>query len=239
MTGLNVEDRSTGRVLLDSANLKIRRLGIGAIIGESGAGKTLLARALVGLLAANLNVCSGRFCYLGRQIAYRDLHNLRGDKVLYTPQWAGAALNPALKISVQLRESSKMDRDEIAQILRLLGFREPHRVLNAYPFQLSEGECQRCLLAMAVAVGPELLILDEPAAAMDINLQRELMNMLRKLPETFGMTILAITHNLSIIRGIAEDLHVVWRGRVVEHGNLEQLLTSAKHQYTQRILKYS
>lgn len=237
VTGLNVEDRSTGRVLIDSVNLKIHRLKIGAIIGESGAGKTLLARSLVGLLAANLNVRSGRFYYRGRQIGYQNLGNLRGGKVFYAPQGAGASLNPSLKISGQLRESSKLDMDDIEQILQQLGFRDPKKILNAYSFQLSEGECQRCLLAMAIAAGPELLILDEPAASLDINIQHELMDILKTLPDIFEMSVLAITHNLSLISGVADDVLVMWKGRVVENGSLTRLINSAKHPYTRRILQ--
>jgi peptide/nickel transport system ATP-binding protein len=238
VSGLVVEDISEDRVLIDSVDVKIHRYRIGAIVGESGAGKTLVSRSLVGLLPPNLRIKSGHFRFRDQIVVSRDLGRLRGRDIFYIPQGAGAVLNPSLKIGVQLSESSRTSHDEIEKILARLGLDDSRRILRAYPFQLSEGECQRCLLAMGIAASPELLVLDEPVASLDEEKQIELMDLLKAVPGQFGMTVFIITHNVSLIHGIVQDVHVMLNGRVVDCGTLAQIVEQPNHPYTRNLVKF-
>ena len=237
VSDLEIEDISEGRVLIDSADIEIHRHRIGAIIGESGAGKSLVSRSLVGLLSANLRINSGWFRFQNQTVRYQDLSRLRGRHVFYLPQGAGAVLNPSLRMELQLSESSRTSSGEIQRILARLGIDDFRRIFRSYPFQLSEGECQRCLLAMGIAASPELLILDEPVASLDVDNQVELMQILRAVPRQFGMTVFIVTHNVSLIKGIVQDVHVMWGGRVVEYGKLEQIVAQPRHPYTRSLVK--
>lgn len=225
--------------LLQNVTVEIKKNKITCLIGESGSGKTILSKAITGLLPKNVIIEEGNIFYKGQSIPYDMLKTLRGRDIFYSPQDPSASLNPVIKIKHQINEVSLLDQTQIQDILRDLDIQDPVRVLNSYPFQLSGGESQRCLLAMAVALGPELLILDEPTSALDYYLQEEFIEAIKKIQECFGFTILLITHNLSLIRRAADYVYIILNGEIIEEGTPMALLTCSNHKYTKEIAGFN
>ena len=171
------------------------------------------------------------------------LRQLRGGKIAYIFQEPSTSLNPVFRVRNQIAEAIHLHRAEVtdvkAEILRLLdlvGIRDPDRVMEAYPHQLSGGMQQRVMIAMAVACQPALLVADEPTTALDVTIQAQILDLLRDLRRKLGMAVLLITHNFAIIQGIAETVAVMYRGKIVERGPSEQILKSPKHPYTQALI---
>ncbi|MDQ1351863.1 MAG: peptide/nickel transport system ATP-binding protein ddpF [Acidobacteriota bacterium] len=221
---------------LKNVSIDLRKDKITCLIGESGSGKTIFSKTIAALLPENVFIEQGDIFYKGKAIDYCTLKKSRGRLIFYSPQNAAASLNPVLKIKRQVNEWAKLDQTQLLDLFRDLEFQDPERVLNSYPFQLSGGENQRCLLAMAVAQQPELLILDEPTSAMDLHLQEEFMGLIKKVRQQFELTILLITHNLSLVRNAADYIYIILNGEIIEHGTPGDLLTSPGHAYTREIV---
>lgn len=221
--------------LLQNVSMDLRKDKITCLIGESGSGKTIFSKTIAALLPENVFIEQGDIFYKGKAIDYSTLKKSRGRGIFYTPQNAAASLNPVLKIKRQVNEWSRLEQAQLLDLFRDLEFRDPERVLNSYPFQLSGGENQRCLLAMAVAQQPELLILDEPTSAMDLHLQEEFVGLIKKIQQQFELTILLITHNLSLVRNAADYIYIILNGEILEQGTPDDLLTSPRHAYTKEI----
>ncbi len=182
--GLWVEKTAGGPLpLLRGIDLEVPAGQVTVLLGESGAGKTLLARALSGLLPAGLRVGRGRILFRGRPLDRpRDWAGVRGREIFYAPQNAAASFNPVLTIGRQIRECSRIGDGELEELLARLQFADPGRILRAYPFALSGGENQRCLLALALACGAGVLILDEPTSEIDAVAHDEFVKVLQRLP---------------------------------------------------------
>ncbi len=160
----------------------------------------------------------------------------RGAHIFYAPQNAAASLNPVIKIKRQIDETSRLEPARLIEILSDLDVDEPERLLHAYPFQLSGGENQRCLLAMAAALQPELLILDEPFASLDYHAQQGFTALIKKMQRQYNLTILLISHNLSIVGNISDTIYVILKGKIVEKGTPGELFSSPTHEYTKEIV---
>ena len=247
MSLLNVENLVVGKIdskaapavpLLENVTLEIEKNKITGLIGESGAGKTIFSRTISALLPTNVFVTKGTIFYNGRPIDYEGLKEKRGTCIFYTPQNAAASLNPVIKIKRQIDESSRIEPARLLEILKDLDVDEPERLLQAYPFQLSGGENQRCLLAIAVALQPELLILDEPFASLDYQVQRGFMALIKKIQRQYNLTILLISHNLSIIGDISDTIYVILKGKIMKKGTPGDLFSSPGHAYTKEIVNY-
>ncbi|MCP5103004.1 MAG: ABC transporter ATP-binding protein [bacterium] len=223
--------------LLKKVSIEIRKNKITGLIGESGSGKTILSKTLSALLPETIFFKEGIFSYKGETIDYNRLKKLRGTHIFYTPQNAAASLNPVMKLKHQVNETSKIGPLELIELLKSLGFPDPQRILNAYPFELSGGENQRCLLAIAAALQPELLILDEPTAGLDQHLQGNFIRLVKEIQEQYDLTILLITHNLSIARNISDYVYIILQGEIVEQGTPEDLFSSPVHNYTKEIVR--
>lgn len=198
--------------LLQNVSIDLRKDKITCLIGESGSGKSIFSKTIAALLPENVFIEQGEIVYQGQSLAYSMLKKLRGRSIFYSPQNAAASLNPVLKIKRQVDEWSNLNQKQLLDLLKDLEFQDPERILNSYPFQLSGGENQRCLLAMAVAQQPELLILDEPTSALDFHLQEEFIELIKKVRERFGLTILLITHNLALVRNAADYIYIILNG---------------------------
>jgi ABC-type glutathione transport system ATPase component len=225
--------------VLRGITLEIPGGQVTVLLGESGAGKTILARALSGLLPDGFFVGRGRIEYGGQALSVPgDWLGIRGRKIFYAPQNAAASLNPVLTIGRQIRETSRMGEEELADLLARLQFAAPERILRSYPFNLSGGENQRCLLAMALAGRAELLILDEPTAELDAAAQEEFVRVLQAQQRAHALTVLLISHHLGFIKSIAQNLCVMSRGELVEAGTPEAILRSPGHAYSRDIAAY-
>lgn len=235
---LDVSLRNKSRSILKNIRLKIEANNITALIGESGSGKTILSRTISGLLPENMILDSGLFFFKKQNVSYRWIQNQRGKVVFYAPQNATASLNPVIKIKNQLKEVCRNDFNQIHDILKSLSLLDTNRILNAYPFQLSGGENQRCLLAMAIALAPQLLILDEPMASVESHFKKIFANIIQTIQSQYGMAILLVTHNLALIEDLADYIYIMHKGMIAEGGTFIDLVAHPKHHYTKEIVSY-
>ncbi len=236
-----VERIAAGRrqPVLRAISLKIPRNQVTVLLGESGAGKTILARALSGLLPDGFFASRGHILFGGQVMSGSAAWaRVRGRKIFYTPQNAAAALNPVLTIGRQIRETCRISAEELGEMLSRLQFTDPEGILQSYPFTLSGGENQRCLLALALAARPDVLILDEPTAEIDAAAQEEFIEVLRDYQRAHSLTVLLISHHLGFVRAIAQNLCVLSRGELVAAGAAQDIFSSPGHAYTREIADY-
>ncbi len=224
--------------LLRNIDLAVRENQITALIGESGAGKTILARAVAALLPENIRIVNWSVFYRARAVDADWLRRARGREIFYAPQNAAGSFNPVIKIKKQIKEVSKIPPEQLVEILKFLNVDDPARLLNAYPFELSEGENQRALLALALSMKPEILILDEPTSALDSASQADFIKLINKAQLEFHLSILLITHNLDMVRNIADHIYIIFNGEIVDQGNPSLLFQNPNHPYTREIVDY-
>jgi microcin C transport system ATP-binding protein len=217
-----------------------------ALVGESGSGKSVTALSTVGLLGDNAEV-SGSITYGGRQmvgVSERELRKVRGNEISFIFQEPMTSLNPLHTIERQLTESLALHqaltgaaaRARVIELLLKVGIRDPESRLDAYPHQLSGGQRQRVMIAMALANGPELLVADEPTTALDVTIQAQILDLLADLKRAEGLSLLFITHDLGIVRRIADRVCVMQGGEIVEQGPTAALFANPRHPYTQKLL---
>ncbi|MFY1689777.1 ABC transporter ATP-binding protein [Plantactinospora sp. WMMB782] len=219
------------------------------LLGESGSGKSVTARAVMGLLdTGGVTVRSAQTVVAGHDLTGADpeqVRKLRGATMALVFQDALSALNPVLSIGDQLGEvfrihrglSRRAARAEAAELLRLVGIPAPDRRVRDYPHQFSGGMRQRILIAMAVALGPRLLIADEPTTALDVTVQAQILQLVDRLRTELGMGVLLITHDLGVAAEIADRVAVMYAGRIVETGTVAEVLDGPAHPYTAALLR--
>jgi len=219
-----------------------------AVVGESGSGKSVTALALTRLLATPpARIVSGQIEFEGRdtlRLPDRELRSLRGSQIAYIFQEPASSLNPVFTIGYQIREAIELHRPEVAdvtgEIIRALdtvGIREPAKRLDDYPHQLSGGMQQRVMIAMALACQPKLLVADEPTTALDVTIQKQIMDLLKALKGTNHMAILLITHNFGLVADFADRVAVMFRGRIFESGATAEILRNPQHAYTRALIE--
>jgi oligopeptide transport system ATP-binding protein len=229
-------------------DLDVPRGRLVALLGESGSGKSATARAIMGLTGPNATVSSEELT-LGdtdlRAVPAGRLRELRGTRMSLVLQDALSALNPVLTIGDQLGElfrvhngaSRKAARARAVDLLGLVGIPAPARRVGDYPHQFSGGMRQRILIAMAIALEPELLIADEPTTALDVTVQAQILDLLGSLRSQLDMGVLLITHDLAVVSEVADHLAVMYAGRVVEAGDADTVLGRPGHPYTEALLR--
>ena len=217
-----------------------------ALVGESGSGKSVTALATVSLLPDSALV-TGSVRYNGAEMvgaAEPDLRRVRGNDISFIFQEPMTSLNPLHTIQTQLGESLALHqgltgdaaRARIIELLNKVGIREAESRLDAYPHQLSGGQRQRVMIAMALANGPDLLIADEPTTALDVTIQAQILELLADLKRTEGLSLLFITHDLGVVRRIADRVCVMQGGEIVEQGPAAEIFAAPQHPYTQKLL---
>ena len=217
-----------------------------ALVGESGSGKSVTALSTVQLLGDTAHV-DGSITYEGAQMvaaSEAELRRVRGNDISFIFQEPMTSLNPLHTIEKQLRESIELHqglrgaavRDKIIELLEQVGIRDAESRLGAYPHQLSGGQRQRVMIAMALSNGPELLIADEPTTALDVTIQAQILDLLADLKASVGMSMLFITHDLTIVRKIADRVCVMKDGEIVEAGPTADIFANPQHPYTQMLL---
>jgi len=225
--------------VLRGIDLDIPTGRVTVMLGETGAGKTLLARALSGLLPEELRLSRGQVLYRGRAMdGPGSWDGVRGGEIFYAPQNAAASFNPVLTIGRQIRECCRIEEGELRELLARLRFADPDRILRSYPFALSGGENQRCLLALGLACCAGVLILDEPTSEIDATAQEDFVGVLSEYQRSRSLTVLLISHHLDFVRSIAQNLCVLFRGEVVAAGDPRSVLGSPAHAYTREIAAY-
>ncbi|HEV7402037.1 MAG TPA: ABC transporter ATP-binding protein [Chthoniobacteraceae bacterium] len=219
-----------------------------AVVGESGSGKSVTGLALTRLLPEPPAVYrSGEILLDGRDVlkmGQRELRSLRGAKIAYIFQEPSTSLNPVFTIRSQIAEAIKLHRpevkkidDEVVKYLDMVGIVSPRERMHDYPHQLSGGMQQRAMIAMALSCEPDILVADEPTTALDVTIQAQIIDQLRELKQRLDMAIILITHNFGIIGTVAEDVAVMFRGKIVEQGSTAQVLRAPQHPYTKALIE--
>jgi oligopeptide/dipeptide ABC transporter ATP-binding protein len=239
---------------VDGAHLEVRRGRTLAVVGESGCGKSVMALSIMRLIDAPGRIASGRITLYpaGREslditaLGPRDekLYELRGGLVGMVFQEPMTALSPVHTIGNQMCEAIRLHKPvkrreamELAgAMLARVGISAPHRRLGQYAHEMSGGMRQRVVLAMALVCGPELLIADEPTTALDVTIQAHVLGLLDRLQRELGVSVMLITHDLAVVAQAAQDVAVMYLGRVVERGPVRQVLRQAAHPYTRGLL---
>lgn len=218
------------------------------ILGESGSGKSVSASAIMGLIDTPPgDICAGSVAYRGRDLSSlsegerRDLNGRRIAMIFQDPL---SHLNPVYTIGWQLEEvftvhgvaSGAEARQRAIEILGRVGIPEPEKRIDQYPHQFSGGQRQRIMIGMAIALRPEILIADEPTTALDVTVQAQILNLIRKLQQELGMAVILITHDLTVVRQFSDYVYVMQLGEVKEHNTTEALFADPQHAYTRRLL---
>jgi len=239
--------RGVARVV-DHVSLEVWPGEIAGLIGESGSGKTLTALSVLGLLPRNAQVASGAVRLSGQSLL--DLpaagrREIRGERVAFIPQDALRALNPVLRVDMQVGEPFEIHRHtpweeakrKAVELLAAVHIRDPAARAREYPHQYSGGMQQRAMIAMGLALEPQLLIADEPTTALDVTVQAQVLKLLREIRQTHGTSILFITHDLGIVAELTDWVYVMYAGAIVEQGSVEQIFERPSHPYTQALLR--
>jgi oligopeptide/dipeptide ABC transporter ATP-binding protein len=231
---------------VDGVSFQIRRGETLALVGESGCGKSVTALALARLVATPPGFYKGgAIVFDGQDVLQLDpakLREIRGAKIAYIFQEPASSLNPVFRIGAQIKEALQLHRPaaatdaEVEKLLRLVNIPEPRRRMADYPHQLSGGMQQRVMIAMALACEPDLLIADEPTTALDVTIQAQVLDLLKELKQQLRMSILLITHNLGIVGDLADNVAVMYAGRIVEQAAAAELLQHPRHPYTRALL---
>src|SRR5215469_13879254 len=215
--------------------------------GESGSGKSVTALALTRLLPEPpARIVAGDVLLDGDSLLSKSaggLRRVRGRQIAYIFQDPATSLNPVFSIDEQLGETLrrhrpdvKNTRDEAIYWLDQVGILEPHKRIRDYPFQLSGGMQQRVMIAMALCTRPKILVADEPTTALDVTVQKQILDLFRSLKERFAMSIILINHKFGIIRGLADKVAVMYRGKLLEFGDCAAVLENPKHPYTRALI---
>ena len=237
-----VEGRSVAAV--QGVSLSVRPGRTTALVGESGSGKSVTALSVLRLLPPSARV-GGEVRFEGRDLAglnEASLREVRGGRVGMIFQEPMTSLNPLHTIGRQIGEAVGLHRPGVdarartLELLELVGIPDPASRLGAFPHQLSGGQRQRVMIAMALANDPALLIADEPTTALDVTIQSQVLDLLRDLQRRLGMAILLISHDLGVVRHMADEVHVMREGRIVEHGPREEIFAAPSHPYTRALL---
>ncbi|AVA22687.1 ABC transporter ATP-binding protein [Rhizobium sp. CB3171] len=248
ITGLNaISDRDGGAPILRNVSLTLERGEVRGLVGESGAGKSTIAKALLGILPRTVRVTHGSILFESRdllKLPARDLRDIMGNEISLIPQDPQTALNPGRRIEAQLTDGLRLkrglsSRDARLKALKLLEevhIRDPERVLRAYPHELSGGMRQRILIAAAFALEPKLVVADEPTTALDVTVQKQILRLIRGLQEAHGTAVIFVTHDLGVVAQICDTVTLLYAGKVIEEGRTADVLGNPQHVYTKSLI---
>ena len=233
---------------VDNVFLELRRGEILCIVGESGSGKSALSGAIMGAPAPGLRVVDGSVRLCGQELTRlceRAWCRIRGNRIAMIFQEPMASLNPAIPVGQQIMEVFELHaagmsvgerRERALALIRAMQLPDPERIAASFPHQLSGGQCQRVIIAMALAMNPEVLIADEPTTALDVTTQAQVLKLIRELRTVHGHAILFITHDFGVVAEMADRIAVMRHGRIIEMGEARQVLTQPTHPYTRELI---
>jgi len=247
-------ERGTVRAV-DGVDLAVGRNRTLGLVGESGCGKTVTALSIMGLVPPATTAISGNLLFRRKDgsevdLAQIDPHSrtyrrIRGGEIAMIFQEPMTSLNPVYTIGNQIREAIQLHqekpageaRERAVEMLRQVGIADPEQRSVEYPHQLSGGMRQRAMIAMALSCNPSLLVADEPTTALDVTIQAQILELMQRLQGEFGISIIMITHDLGVVVGMADEVAVMYLGRVVEHGPMRPVFKAPRHPYTQGLLR--
>ncbi len=247
VTNLSVKIAGTNEPLVENIHFSLEENRCLGIVGESGSGKTMTCKAILHLTSPKLLV-SGQVLYQGQNVLTmkkEPLRSLRGHHICMILQDAMSAFDPLFTIGHQMAETlmqnkgvSKMTAYQQSEAaLETMRIRLPEDVLQKYPHQLSGGMLQRCIIALAVTMEPDIMIADEPTTALDSINQYEVIRQLERLKEEFGTALIFVSHDLGIVQRLADDVLVMKDGNCVEYGSVKEIFHNPQHPYTQYLIK--
>jgi len=243
--GLRVAIGATN--VLRAVSLEVAPGEVRGLVGESGAGKSMLGRAVLGLLPVNAAVTSGRIAFEGRDLlgmADAERRGLLGRRIALIPQDPMTSLNPVKRVGAQIAAllrhhlglSKRAALARATELLAEVAIREPERALGLFPHEISGGMRQRVLIAMAFACDPALVIADEPTTALDVTVQRQVLQLVERLRQRHRAAVLFVTHDLGVVAKICRTMTVLHAGRVLEEGDTAEVLARPRHPYTRALL---
>ncbi|PSO04728.1 peptide ABC transporter ATP-binding protein [Candidatus Marsarchaeota G2 archaeon ECH_B_SAG-G16] len=232
---------------VDDVSFSVRPSTIHALVGESGSGKTVTAQSILRIVPKPGRIVGGRIVFEGRNLLdldERQMRMVRGRRISLIQQDPTATLDPMFTIQDQLVEAimvtTELDREQAKKKARKLledvKIPGPENVLKSYPHQLSGGMRQRVAIARALAGNPKVLIADEPTTALDVTIQAQILELMRSLRDEYGLSIILITHDLGIVAQVADEVTVMYAGKVCESGSVDDIFHSPLHPYTQALL---
>jgi peptide/nickel transport system ATP-binding protein len=218
------------------------------IVGESGSGKSVTSLTTMGLTRSRSTSVSGKILFEGKDlttISADEIRHIRGNEIAMIFQDPLSSLHPFYKVGAQISEgilahrsvSKAAARDRTIDLLEMVGIPDPHRRVDQYPHEFSGGMRQRAMIAMALANEPKLLIADEPTTALDVTVQAQILALIDDLQKRLGMAVIVITHDLGVVAQIADEIAVMYAGRIVEHTDTRRLFSAPQHPYTWGLLK--
>ncbi|WP_163182922.1 ABC transporter ATP-binding protein [Neobacillus sedimentimangrovi] len=233
---------------VDNVSFKVKPGQIVGVVGESGCGKSVMSLSIMQLLPKGIGkVKSGEIIFDGfhlENMSESQMNKIRGKDVSMIFQEPMTSLNPVFTIGYQLQEvlfnhmkiSKKEARQKSIALLKSVGISRPEKIVDEYPHQLSGGMRQRVMIAIAIACQPKLLIADEPTTALDVTVQAQILELLKKIQEVNDMAIILITHDLGVVAEMCDEVMVMYAGKIVEHTNVDSLFYNPKHPYTSLLL---
>ena len=232
---------------VDGIDVNVDRHEVLAIVGESGSGKSVSMLAVMGLLPDTATVTADEMVFDGRSILNmtpQQRRKLIGREITMIFQEPVASLNPSFTVGYQIEEVLRLNmgmsrsaaREKALDLFRAVGIPEPETKLNAYPHQMSGGQCQRVMIAIAIASKPRLLIADEPTTALDVTIQKQILDLLMNLQEEYGMALILITHDMGVVAETADRVVVQYKGKKMEEADVLSLFESPKSSYTKALL---
>ncbi|MCP4210925.1 MAG: ABC transporter ATP-binding protein [Halieaceae bacterium] len=232
---------------IDGVDFQVREGEIVGIVGESGCGKTVTSLSIMGLIASPGKVVEGDILFDNqnlRKLSIAELGKIRGNRISMIFQQPQTSLSPVFTVGEQVAEvleiheqlSKQENWDRAVDMLRQVGIPAPEIKAHAYPHEMSGGQAQRVMIAMALLMGPKLLIADEPTTALDVTIQAQIMDLMRDLNQEMGTAIVLITHDLGVIAEMADWVAVMYAGRIVEQTSVETLFDEPLHPYTKGLI---
>ena len=232
---------------VDGVDFVLRRGETLGIVGESGSGKSVTSLSILRLVSYPGKIVEGRVIFDDKDLALlndEEMRKIRGDRISMIFQQPTTALNPVFKVGDQITETLEIHQGvkgaeaerRCVDLLTMVGLADPQRRMSQYPHELSGGQCQRVMIAMALACNPELLIADEPTTALDVTIQAQILDLMRDLREKVDMAIILITHDMGVVAEMADNVIVMYAGQVVEYASVTALFADPKHPYTVGLL---
>jgi ABC-type dipeptide/oligopeptide/nickel transport system ATPase component len=236
-----------GNIAVKGINLNMAHGDTLGLVGESGSGKTVTALTVAGLLEKNAVTIEGEIVFDGKDLLKSSVHDMRllqGKDIGIIFQEPMTSLDPLMRIGRQIEETLKLHgrftaeerREMVLEVMRLVGLPEPDLTYKKFPHQLSGGQRQRAMIAAAFIMRPKLLILDEPTTALDVTVQKQIVELLKYLNEKCGVGLLFISHDLRVVKHICKKVAVMYNGEIVEYGETDEIFKNPTHEYTKRLI---
>ncbi len=244
---VSVEINDVWYPVLEDISFSVEKDETLGLVGESGCGKSMTAMSIMGLLRDNIKIVSGKIIFDGTDLAAygeKEYQNLRGSEMSMIFQDSMSSLNPLMKVGRQIAESYQIHyslknpelKEKVIEALKNVGFVNPEETYYKYPHQLSGGQRQRVMIAIAISAGPKLLIADEPTTALDVTTQNKILTLIKNIQAERHMSIIIISHDITVISQTCSHICVMYSGWAVEVGKAQDIITNPMHPYTKALI---